>query len=268
MATIILDARHGGNDIGDAYGNRYEKDDNLRLTLAVGRELESYGFNVEYTRITDIYLSQYDRVQIINQLGGELMLSIHRFIGEIPIAEGGLEFFVQNRGGVAEETAINISTELYPLGFYNYSIEVISELPIIRDTEIPSLMMGIGYLNSESDNLLFDSRIPDIAAAIALGIYNTIPVENQNNPIISDNQLVDDDINSSQLYGVQIGLFSDYNNARTWHEELLEKGYMSQLVYRDPYYAVIVGAYEDLDTASETEFNLRLEGYNTLIVLL
>ena len=40
MARVILDAGHGGYDNGAQYDGRKEKDDNLRLTLAVGQILE------------------------------------------------------------------------------------------------------------------------------------------------------------------------------------------------------------------------------------
>ena len=36
MATVVIDAGHGGSDFGATYLGRMEKDDNLRLALAVG----------------------------------------------------------------------------------------------------------------------------------------------------------------------------------------------------------------------------------------
>ena len=42
--TIIIDAGHGGFDAGASYDGRKEKDDNLRLALAVGQRLEQAGF--------------------------------------------------------------------------------------------------------------------------------------------------------------------------------------------------------------------------------
>ena len=42
--TVILDAGHGGADWGATYNGRYEKDDNLALTLAVGNILQNAGF--------------------------------------------------------------------------------------------------------------------------------------------------------------------------------------------------------------------------------
>ena len=52
---IVLDAGHGGEDPGAVYKDRKEKDDNLKLTLAVGKILEENGVDVVYTRTTDVY---------------------------------------------------------------------------------------------------------------------------------------------------------------------------------------------------------------------
>ena len=41
MAGVILDAGHGGYDNGAQYDGRKEKDDNLRLTLAVGQNFRA-----------------------------------------------------------------------------------------------------------------------------------------------------------------------------------------------------------------------------------
>ena len=38
--SIMLDAGHGGQDPGAVYKGRQEKDDNLKLALAVGKILE------------------------------------------------------------------------------------------------------------------------------------------------------------------------------------------------------------------------------------
>ena len=48
MATVILDAGHGGSDFGATYLDRMEKDDTLRLALAVGSILQDAGVNVLY----------------------------------------------------------------------------------------------------------------------------------------------------------------------------------------------------------------------------
>ena len=54
MATVVIDAGHGGSDFGATYLGRKEKDDTLRLALAVGNILEENGVNVIYTRTSDV----------------------------------------------------------------------------------------------------------------------------------------------------------------------------------------------------------------------
>ena len=67
MATIMLDAGHGGYDSGAVYGDRYEKNDTLSLVLAVGTILENNGVDVLYTRTTDVYQSPNEKAGIANR---------------------------------------------------------------------------------------------------------------------------------------------------------------------------------------------------------
>ena len=63
---IVLDAGHGGEDPGAVYKDRKEKDDNLKLTLAVGKILEENGVDVVYTRTTDIYQTPFEKAKAAN----------------------------------------------------------------------------------------------------------------------------------------------------------------------------------------------------------
>ena len=55
VKRVIIDAGHGGEEPGAMYDGRREKDDTLRLALAIGRILENNGVDVVYTRTTDVY---------------------------------------------------------------------------------------------------------------------------------------------------------------------------------------------------------------------
>lgn len=74
---IILDAGHGGSDPGAVFKGRQEKDDNLRLTLAVGEELRNRGVDVEYTRTTDVYQTPFEKATIANESGADFFVSFH-----------------------------------------------------------------------------------------------------------------------------------------------------------------------------------------------
>lgn len=67
--SIMLDAGHGGRDPGAVYNGRQEKDDTLKLTLAIGQILQNNGLDVEYTRTTDVYESPYEKAMEANKAG-------------------------------------------------------------------------------------------------------------------------------------------------------------------------------------------------------
>ena len=71
METIIIDAGHGGYDNGATYQGRKEKEDTLKLAMAVGDILEKDGYNVIYTRTSDVYQSPFEKAQIANRSGGD-----------------------------------------------------------------------------------------------------------------------------------------------------------------------------------------------------
>lgn len=73
--SIMLDAGHGGQDPGAVYKGRQEKDDNLKLALAVGKILEDNGINVSYTRTTDVYQTPFEKAQLANQAGVDYFIS-------------------------------------------------------------------------------------------------------------------------------------------------------------------------------------------------
>ena len=72
--SIMMDAGHGGRDPGAVYNGRQEKDDTLRLALAVGEILQDRGIDVEYTRTTDVYETPYEKAMEANQAGADLFI--------------------------------------------------------------------------------------------------------------------------------------------------------------------------------------------------
>ena len=78
VKRVIIDAGHGGEEPGAMYDGRREKDDTLRLALAIGRILENNGVDVVYTRTTDVYDTPLEKARIANQSGADYFVSIHR----------------------------------------------------------------------------------------------------------------------------------------------------------------------------------------------
>ena len=174
MATVILDAGHGGSDFGAMYQGRREKDDNLALTLAVGDILAAAGIDVLYTRTTDIYETPTAKAQEGNASGADYFISIHRNSSPIPNQYTGIESLVYNRNSTAANIARNINRNLEAVGFANQGINERPNLAVLRRTRMPAVLVEAGFINNDNDNALFDAQFDAIAQAIADGILDSI----------------------------------------------------------------------------------------------
>ena len=170
MATVMLDAGHGGADFGAMYMGRLEKDDTLRLTLAVGEILQNAGVNVLYTRTEDIYESPTQKALEGNASGAEYFISIHRNSSPYDNQYTGIESLVYNRNSRAGTLAENINMQLEQIGFVNQGVNERKNLAVLRRTTIPAVLVEVGFINTDRDNILFDSRFYEVAQAIADGI--------------------------------------------------------------------------------------------------
>ena len=174
MALIVLDAGHGGENPGATYQGRQEKDDALKLALAVGSILENSGQEVYYTRTTDIYESPQQKAAEGNQVGADYFVSIHRNSSPYPNQYTGVETLVYNRYGLAAQMAKNVNAQLEKIGFVNQGITERPNLAVLRRTRMPAILIEVGFINNDADNQLLDSRFDEVANAIARGILESI----------------------------------------------------------------------------------------------
>lgn len=70
--------------------------------------------------------------------------------------------------------AANINENLEALGFVNQGVNERTNLIVLNQTQMPSLLVEVGFINNDQDNILFDSRFQEIAQAIADGIIDTL----------------------------------------------------------------------------------------------
>ncbi len=247
---IVIDAGHGGYDNGVVYNGRLEKDDNLNLALAVGEILAYDDVDVIFTRVDDSYISPLERAYMANEENADLFVSLHRNLSPTPNTVSGVRTLIYDEGGIQEAIAENINQELEEIGFTNLGVDIRTEYAILRRTNMPALMVEVGYINSDADNELFDNNLNEIAYAIASGILDGLELEQELGPI----------------YRVQVGLFRTLSNARNLQNNLNDAGYNVIMIPQGEYYAVQVGELQTMDDAVELEEELRQQGYSTFIV--
>lgn len=77
--TLVIDAGHGGHDVGAKGSFSYEKDINLKTALAFGYYVEQNCPDVKviYTRKTDVFIPLHQRADIANKNKADVFISIH-----------------------------------------------------------------------------------------------------------------------------------------------------------------------------------------------
>ena len=174
MAKVVLDAGHGGANPGATYNGRRESDDALALVLAVGEILENNGVEVVYTRTTDVYESPYQKAMEGNESGADYFVSIHRNSSPYPNQYSGVESLVYSRYGAAAALAANINEQMEQVGFVNLGVNERPNLVVLNRTQMPAVLVEVGFINTDADNQLLDERFEETAQAIADGILQTI----------------------------------------------------------------------------------------------
>ena len=95
LDTIVLDAGHGGHDIGATYNGVREKDVTLGIVRALGPMIErELGLRVVYTRRDDRFEELRERGRIANRSGGKLFISIHANAAGASSASGTETYFL------------------------------------------------------------------------------------------------------------------------------------------------------------------------------
>lgn len=249
---IIIDPGHGGSDPGATFNGRQEKDDALGLAMAVGDLLSNAGFDVVYTRTTDVYNTPFEKATIGNNAGGDLFVSFHRNSSAIPGNYSGVQTLVYNDEGLKAQLARNINQNMAALGFEDKGVVERPNLVVLKRTKMPAILLETGFINSEKDNAIYDERFNEIAQGIADGIIDTL----------NDNGIV---ASEGTRYHVQVGAFRNAQLANNLATQLRNQGFQVKIISEDDLYKVVVGDFEKLDNAVVTEQKLRTLGYNTFI---
>ncbi len=173
IKTIVIDAGHGGSDVGATRECIYEKDINLDVAKKIANILTNKGYNVEMTRRTDDFVSLQDRVIFTDQRKADLFVSVH-VNSSVKSEASGVETHYYTDGSydfaqaVHRQLACAIKTPdrgLFKSKFY-----------VINNSIAPSILVEIGFISNDQERceLLTEARKKKTAEAIADGIMKYV----------------------------------------------------------------------------------------------
>ena len=288
---IAIDPGHGGRDPGAVYEGRQEKDDNLDLALAVGQILEDSGIDVVYTRVEDVYNTPFEKATMANNSGADLFVSFHRNAMPTPGSASGAEVLVYEDEGLPAEVARSVLAELAGAGCTDRGVIERKNLVVLRRTQMPAVLLEVGFIDNTEDNQLFDGALDQIAQGIAEGILDAtgmgapqqavpaqaMPSQEMLSPVMPQQEMPSMEAplsleaenvpaqGAETLYRVQVGAYRDSTYAYDMLNQLLAAGFPAFIIYEDNLYHVQVGAFARLENAIRMERTLREAGYNTYI---
>ena len=175
MKTVVIDPGHGGYDFGAVNGTRYEKNDNLRLGLAVRDKLNAQA-NVKaiMTRDSDVFLSLNERSAISNANNADLFISLHRNSSANPVYSGVENFVYTYPSTESVIYATNVLNEVVDVGVQNNRGLKRENFSVLRQTYAPAQLLELGFISNEIDNAYFDRYFDAYATAVARGIMKSL----------------------------------------------------------------------------------------------
>ena len=167
--TVIIDAGHGGHDLGGQWGRVYEKHLALDTATRLEKQLKRMGYRTVMTRRGDYFLTLPQRCQIANRYRDAIFVSVHfNYTWKQDVS--GLETFYFNSEG--QKIANQVQNRLIR---YTRAIdrkEKFARFYVIRNTNMPSILVEGGFVSNEAErNRMKSARFREaLARAIADGI--------------------------------------------------------------------------------------------------
>lgn len=175
-SVIVIDAGHGGLDLGTKANRPYceEKRAALSTALLTKKYLDQLGYRVILTRATDVFIPLAMRVKKASPARASLFISVHYNSSPNKKAHGVEVFYCEkhNKASSSKKLANNIlkgvvkRTQAKSRGIKKGNFYV------IRETKIPAILLEGGFISNNQERTKLKNRqyLDKIARGIADGV--------------------------------------------------------------------------------------------------
>ncbi len=160
---IIIDAGHGGSDDGAVHNGFKEKDFTLDLALMLKERLEAKDYDVFLTRDSDDLTGPYDinnnnrinpteRVELINAIPADLVISLHMNSYATDTSVNGLEILYGDNSELSKELADTLITPVIDAcGTKNRGVKYRPDVLILQQSAVPIVLIETGFITNPTD---------------------------------------------------------------------------------------------------------------------
>lgn len=182
---IYLDIGHGApsKNPGATYKGRTESADVIKLSRKVGELLAAQGIEVKYSRTESEDPSLSARCKDANSWGANYFVSVHRNAYQ-PNKAKGFEAWIFSKaatnGDAYNKAKKIVDAVCTACGFVNRGVKKgapsYTDYAVNRDTNMTSVLIECGFVDSDADNAIFDGKFTEMATAIAKALCEIVGV--------------------------------------------------------------------------------------------
>jgi N-acetylmuramoyl-L-alanine amidase len=176
---VCIDPGLGGKDPGCNTETRLEKDDVLKLGLAMRTAMEAQGIKVIMTREDDTFIPLDERCEIANKANATYFISVHRNIFGSDDVYGDEIWKSSNASEEASALADNVMSGLEGVGMQRNrgvregSQDGNGDYAVLRNTKMCSILLEMGFMQNKKDNKYFDKNVDAYAEAVTQAVLDT-----------------------------------------------------------------------------------------------
>lgn len=168
--TVVIDAGHGGSDLGATSNDTYEKVIAFQITEKIKKQNTNKNVTILFTRTTDELMPLSKRTDYINSIKPDLILSLH-VNSSSNHENSGVDFYVSDDSPFFEksnEIANKLSQELAKNTTLKVSDVKKAPYHILKKSDAPAVLVELGYLSNLNDKkyLTDDAEQNEIAKNI------------------------------------------------------------------------------------------------------
>ncbi|EQB35858.1 MULTISPECIES: N-acetylmuramoyl-L-alanine amidase [Virgibacillus] len=154
--TIVIDAGHGGRDVGAiGVAETFEKDIALLTAMELKQELTMLGADVRLTRTSDEFIPLGSRISFSNLVATDAFISIHyNSVPESPTVSGIETYYYQDyNDGLASQ----IQSELVKATGANDRGTSFGDFLVLRQSLKASVLLELGFISNQEQESLLDT---------------------------------------------------------------------------------------------------------------
>jgi len=151
--TVVIDASHGGHDFGADHDEFLEKDLVNTISKKINELNTNKNIKIHFTRVDDSFLELQKRVDFINTIKPDLVISLHVNKNK-NVTSNGFEVYVSDKS-IAYERSNELAQKLIsdfeentPLK--NRGIKT-APFMVLKKSEVPALILEMGFISNKND---------------------------------------------------------------------------------------------------------------------